>query len=82
MKVLVQKSGYFARSAAAGHFDRALIQKCAAVAVQAAMRGESGVVGEDDDNDKRCGVIAFERIKGGKVRAAKYGIEVTFRRDF
>ncbi|GMH97072.1 hypothetical protein TrVE_jg9047 [Triparma verrucosa] len=65
-KVLVQKSGYFARSAAAGHFDRALIQKCAAVAVQAAMRGESGVVGEDDDNDKRCGVIAFERIKGGK----------------
>ncbi|GMH51839.1 hypothetical protein TL16_g01099, partial [Triparma laevis f. inornata] len=65
-KVLIQKSGYFARSAPAGQFDRDLIQSCAEVAVKAAVNSQSGVVGEDEEDGNRFGVIAFERIKGGK----------------
>ncbi|HEV8406292.1 MAG TPA: pyrophosphate--fructose-6-phosphate 1-phosphotransferase, partial [Sphingomicrobium sp.] len=44
-KVLVQKSGYFARSAAANSADLELIHDCVIYAVAAALRGESGVVG-------------------------------------
>lgn len=47
-KVLVQKSGYFARAAPARDFDRELIKSCADVAVQAALRKESGVAGQDE----------------------------------
>ena len=66
LQVLIQKSGYFARSAPAGQFDRDLIQSCAEVAVKAAVNSQSGVVGEDEEDGNRFGVIAFERIKGGK----------------
>jgi len=63
----VQKSGYFARSAAANEFDRALISKCAKIGVASAIAGVSGCMGEDED---RVGhpirPIEFERIKGGK----------------
>src|SRR5205085_3849321 len=44
-KVLVQKSGYFSRSAAANEADLKLIRQCTDYAVDAALRGESGVVG-------------------------------------
>ena len=40
-KVLVQKSGYFSRSAAANDADLALIRDCTRYAVDAALRGES-----------------------------------------
>ena len=41
-KVLVQKSGYFARSAAANAKDRRLIEDCADKAVESALKSESG----------------------------------------
>ena len=41
-KVLVQKSGYFARSAAPNAADLELIRDCVNYAVDAALRGESG----------------------------------------
>jgi pyrophosphate--fructose-6-phosphate 1-phosphotransferase len=66
-KVLVQKSGYFSRSAAANEADLALIRECTAYAVDAALRGESGVVGQDEERGDALRAIEFERIKGGKA---------------
>jgi pyrophosphate--fructose-6-phosphate 1-phosphotransferase len=66
-KVLVQKSGYFARSAPANEADLALIRECTTYAVEAALRGESGVVGQDEERDDELRVIEFERIAGGKA---------------
>jgi pyrophosphate--fructose-6-phosphate 1-phosphotransferase len=66
-KVLVQKSGYFSRSAAANEADLALIAQCTRYAVDAALRGESGVVGQDEDRGDELRAIEFERIKGGKA---------------
>jgi len=66
-KTLVQKSGYFARSAAANKFDQDLIGKCAAVGVQAAIDGISGCMGQDEDKEGfPIRPIEFSRIKGGK----------------
>ena len=65
-KVLVQKSGYFARSAAANEADLALIRDCTSYAVDAALRGESGVVGQDEERGDELRAIEFERIAGGK----------------
>lgn len=66
-KVLVQKSGYFSRSAPANAFDRALIKSMTDLAVDSALHGEPGVIGHDEENDDTLGVIAFDRIKGGKA---------------
>ena len=66
-KVLVQKSGYFARSAAANDADLALIRECTTYAVKAALRGESGVVGHDEERGDELRAIEFERIAGGKA---------------
>jgi len=64
-KVLVQKSGYFARSAAPNRADLDLIMKTADQAVTFGLNGQSGVVGIDEaDNSMRC--IEFGRIRGGK----------------
>jgi len=65
-KVLVQKSGYFSRSAAANAADLALIRECTTYAVDAALRGESGVVGQDEERGDELRAIEFERIAGGK----------------
>ena len=65
-KVLVQKSGYFSRSAAANEADLALIRQCTDFAVDAALRGESGVVGQDEERGDELRAIEFERIAGGK----------------
>jgi pyrophosphate--fructose-6-phosphate 1-phosphotransferase len=65
-KVLVQKSGYFSRSAAANKADLELIRECTTFAVDAALRGESGVVGQDEERGDELRVIEFERIAGGK----------------
>jgi pyrophosphate--fructose-6-phosphate 1-phosphotransferase len=66
-KVLVQKSGYFARSAAANAADLELIRKCTNHAVDSALRGESGVVGEDEERGGELRTIELERIAGGKA---------------
>ena len=66
-KVMVQKSGYFARSAAANDEDLALIKRCTDFAVDAALRGESGVVGEDEEAGDELRAIEFPRIRGAKA---------------
>ncbi|GLY33313.1 pyrophosphate--fructose-6-phosphate 1-phosphotransferase [Kineosporia sp. NBRC 101731] len=65
-KVLVQKSGYFARSAAANTQDLRLIKGCVDLAVQSALEGTSGVIGHDEEQGNRLRAIEFPRIKGGK----------------
>ena len=65
-KVLVQKSGYFARAAAANEVDRALIQRCVDVAVDSAFAGVSGLVGEDEERGNELRAIEFPRIRGAK----------------
>ena len=65
-KVLVQKSGYFARSSAPNDKDLDLIQKSANFAVECAINKKSGVVGLDEENKSQLSCIAFDRIKGGK----------------
>ncbi|TVR49084.1 MAG: pyrophosphate--fructose-6-phosphate 1-phosphotransferase [Puniceicoccaceae bacterium] len=65
-KVLVQKSGYFARSAPANADDLRLIKGCVDFAVQAALAGTPGVVGHDEEDRGILKAIPFPRIKGGK----------------
>jgi pyrophosphate--fructose-6-phosphate 1-phosphotransferase len=65
-KTLVQKSGYYARSAAANAEDLRLIRSCTDLAVQCALDGVSGVVGEDEERGNALRAIEFDRIKGGK----------------
>lgn len=65
-KVLVQKSGYFARSSAASAFDRDLIRDSAHVAVDCALSGLEGVIGQDEDMGGELRAIEFDRIAGGK----------------
>ena len=66
-KVMVQKSGYYSRSAAANQEDLDLIKQCTDLAVDCALRGESGVIGQDEENGDQLSAIAFDRIKGGKA---------------
>ncbi|KGN38055.1 pyrophosphate--fructose-6-phosphate 1-phosphotransferase [Knoellia subterranea] len=66
-KVMVQKSGYFSRSAAANDEDLALIRTCTEYAVDAALRGESGLVGEDEERGGELRAIEFPRVAGGKA---------------
>ena len=65
-KTLVQKSGYFARSAKANSQDLELIKKSAFFGAEQALNGKSGLVGLDDDQNNQLRLIEFERIKGGK----------------
>jgi len=65
-KVLVQKSGYFARSAASNKEDLDLIFKSVEFAIESAMNNQSGVVGLDEDLGGEISCINFNRIKGGK----------------
>lgn len=65
-KVLVQKSGYFSRSAAANDQDLELIKQMTELAVDCALRGESGVIGQDEERGGELRAIEFPRIAGGK----------------
>ncbi len=65
-KVLVQKSGYFSRSAAANDADLQLIRSMTDLAVDCALRGESGVIGHDEERGDELRAVEFTRIKGGK----------------
>ena len=65
-KKLVQKSGYFARSAKANEQDLKMIRESALLAVQCAQEEKSGVIGYDEDDGNHLSCINFSRIKGGK----------------
>ena len=65
-KVLVQKSGYYSRPAAANASDLALIKTMTDLAVDSALAGHPGVIGHDEEAADVLSVIAFDRIKGGK----------------
>ncbi|MDR1392476.1 MAG: pyrophosphate--fructose-6-phosphate 1-phosphotransferase [Bifidobacteriaceae bacterium] len=67
LKTMVQKSGYFSRSARANERDLLLIQSMVDLAVDCALRGQSGLIGHDEDNGDILSAIAFDRIKGGKT---------------
>ena len=75
-KVMVQKSGYFSRSAAANDRDLELIKSMTDFAVDSALRGEPGVIGHDEERGDELRAIEFDRIKGGKpfdITADWYG---------
>jgi pyrophosphate--fructose-6-phosphate 1-phosphotransferase len=65
-KVLVQKSGYFARAAPANPDDLRLIKSCTDLAVDCAIAGDSGVIGHDEEQRGILRAIEFPRIAGGK----------------
>lgn len=65
-KVMVQKSGYYSRSAAANEFDRNLIKAMTELAVECALDGVPGVIGEDEQDGNTLKPIAFARIAGAK----------------
>ncbi len=66
LKTMVQKSGYFSRSAAAGQRDSELIRSMTHLAVECALRGESGVIGHDMERADELRAIELERIAGHK----------------
>ena len=72
-KVMVQKSGYFSRSAAANDEDLALIKECTDLAVDTALAGGSGVIGHDEERGDELRAIEFERIAGGKAFDGEVG---------
>ena len=63
---MVQKSGYYARSAPANRDDLRLIQSMTDLAVESALNKVSGVTGHDEGQDGKLRTIEFPRIKGGK----------------
>jgi pyrophosphate--fructose-6-phosphate 1-phosphotransferase len=66
-KTLVQKSGYFARSAPANAEDFKLIDTCVLKAVECAKAGVTGLIGQDEERGNELRAIEFPRIKGGKA---------------
>lgn len=65
-KTMVQKSGYYSRAAAPIAKDLELIKDCATKAVECALAGVGGVIGEDEDRQGELRACEFARIKGGK----------------
>jgi pyrophosphate--fructose-6-phosphate 1-phosphotransferase len=65
-RTLVQKSGYFARSAAANAEDLRLIKGMVDLGVQCALGGEPGLIGHDEEKGGKLRAIEFSRVKGGK----------------
>jgi pyrophosphate--fructose-6-phosphate 1-phosphotransferase len=65
-KVMVQKSGYYSRSAPANEYDLKLIKSMTDMAVDCALEGKPGVIGHDEENGDQLTSIAFDRIAGGK----------------
>lgn len=64
-KAKVWKSGYFARSAAPNQEDLDLIRRCTDLAVDTALGGGSGVIGQDEERGDELRAIELERIAGG-----------------
>ena len=65
-RAMVQKSGYYARSAPANVDDLRLIHSMVDLAVESALNGVSGVTGHDEDQNGKLRTVEFPRIKGGK----------------
>ena len=65
-KVLVQKSGYFARSSSPNKEDLDLIFKLCDFAVESAILEKNGVIGEDIENENKLTCIDFNRIRGDR----------------
>ncbi len=65
-KVLVQKSGYFARSSYPNKEDLDLIFKLCDFAVESAILEKNGVIGEDIENENKLTCIDFNRIRGDR----------------
>lgn len=65
-KVMVQKSGYFSRSAHANQDDLRLIKGMVDLAVECAIAGVSGVIGHDEEDGGKLKAIEFKRIAGAK----------------
>jgi len=65
-KVLIQKSGYYSRAAASNEADLKLIKACCDKAVECALAGIGGVIGEDEDQNDELRACEFSRIAGGK----------------
>lgn len=65
-KVLVQKSGYFARSSSPNKEDLDLIFKLCDFAVESAILEKNGVIGEDIENENKLTCIDFNRIQGDR----------------
>jgi pyrophosphate--fructose-6-phosphate 1-phosphotransferase len=66
-KSLVQKSGYFARSAAPNAADLELIASMVNEAVACGLRGEAGLIGHDEEQGGKLRAVEFPRIKGAKA---------------
>ncbi len=66
-KTMVQKSGYFSRSAKANATDLALIAAMCDKAVEAAIAGTPGVIGNDEEQGDELRAIEFPRIAGHKA---------------
>ncbi|PRX11700.1 UNVERIFIED_ORG: pyrophosphate-dependent phosphofructokinase [Martelella mediterranea] len=64
-RALVQKSGYYARSAPANGDDLRLIHSMVDLAVESALDGVSGVTGHDVERNGQLRTIEFDRIEGG-----------------
>ena len=73
-KTMVQKSGYFSRSAPANPRDLDLIREMVDKAVEAAIEGVPGVIGHDEEHDGELRSIEFPRIAGHK----KFDTEVAW----
>jgi diphosphate-dependent phosphofructokinase len=66
-RTLVQKSGYFARSAAPNEEDRRLIGEMVRHAVACGLKGESGIIGHDEGKGGELRAIEFSRVNGSKL---------------
>jgi len=73
-KTLVQKSGYFARAAASGEFDRDLIERCAVVGAKAAIAKVSGCMGEDEERGGRDPPHRVRAHQGGEALRHQVGV--------
>ena len=65
-KTMVQKSGYFSRSAAPNARDLRLIKSMTDLAVECALRREPGLIGHDEEREGRLRAIELDRVAGGK----------------
>ncbi|MGY5764931.1 pyrophosphate--fructose-6-phosphate 1-phosphotransferase [Brachybacterium sp. DNPG3] len=66
-KVMVQKSGYFSRSAKANADDLRLIKSMTDLAVQVALEGGSGLIGHDEEQGNILRAVEFSRVAGHKA---------------
>jgi diphosphate-dependent phosphofructokinase len=65
-KTLVQKSGYFSRSSKANEDDLKLIKSMVDLAVECGLKGQSGLIGHDEEQGDALRAIEFPRVRGAK----------------